>query len=47
MQIYYLTTFYEAANNFSLGLDYSFTITITLNDDGELGEKAGRIFNYM
>ncbi|CAG8708054.1 10999_t:CDS:10, partial [Funneliformis caledonium] len=38
-----LTTFYKATNDFSLGLNYSFT----LNDDGELGEKARRIFNYI
>lgn len=38
-----LTTFYKATNDFSLGLDCSFT----LNDDSELGEKARRIFNYM
>jgi len=38
-----LTTFYKATNDFSLGLNYSFT----LNDDSELGEKARRIFNYI
>jgi len=38
-----LTTLYKATNNFSLGLNYSFD----LNNDGELGEKAYRIFNYM
>ena len=38
-----LTTLYKATNDFSLGLNYSFD----LNNDGELGEKAYRIFNYM
>ncbi|RGB26980.1 hypothetical protein C1646_769710 [Rhizophagus diaphanus] len=38
-----LTTFYKATNDFSLGLNYSFT----LNEDSELGEKARHIFNYI
>ncbi|RIB17590.1 hypothetical protein C2G38_2037609 [Gigaspora rosea] len=38
-----LTTLYKATNDFSLGLNHNFI----LNNDGELGEKANRIFNYI
>ncbi|RIB22609.1 hypothetical protein C2G38_2173514 [Gigaspora rosea] len=38
-----LITLYKATNDFSLGLNHNFI----LNNDGELGEKANRIFNYI
>ncbi|CAG8611899.1 2025_t:CDS:2, partial [Racocetra fulgida] len=38
-----LTSLYKATNDFSLGLNYN----LILNNDGELGEKASRIFNYI
>lgn len=38
-----LTTLYKATDDFSLGLNYN----LTLSNDGELGEKASRLFNYM
>ncbi|KAG9291088.1 hypothetical protein G9A89_012960 [Geosiphon pyriformis] len=39
-----LTSLYKATNNFSLGLNHHFILN---NDDGELGEKASRVFNYI
>ena len=38
-----LTAFYKATNDFSLGLNCSFT----LDDHSELSDKARRIFDYM